>query len=447
MSGGIPFAPRGPGYNPGTRISDIYLRQGQDQAEAAQRSGQIWGGAVQGLGRIASGALEDYGARQEQKKAADAISKRDAAFMAVLPGLMDGTGDPKAVFSIFGPEKAPKILEGLSAYQKLGQTKGEEALKQLPGLVRGLNAVGEGSRAALYQQIAPTVEAAGLFPSGSIPKDYTPEGWKDISDFVSGMEKPKEAAPKGPMAVNPGQVVIDPETGKPIYTAPEKPTIEQPRVVGRSLVGADGKVIYRDPDAPRAVNKTWVMRPNGEGKLEPAFVAESDVRPGDRPASTREQGRPVISGDAGRLSDLDESLKLAAELGGTMKTGTSARVGAAVPDFVTELTGWGTDAKAQQGKINIVKQIIGKGLEGGVLRKEDELKYEKMLPKIGDAPAVADAKIAELYRVLQEKKGTLVDSLEDGGYDVSRYRQRDAAKSGELPKGTTVPAPKKNPFR
>ena len=105
MSGSIPFAPKGPGYNPGSRIADIYLRQGEDQAAAAQRNGQIWGGAVQGLGRIASGAVEDYSAQKEKQKATEALTKRDVAFMTVLSGLLDGSGDPKeaASFSCVAP--------------------------------------------------------------------------------------------------------------------------------------------------------------------------------------------------------------------------------------------------------------------------------------------------------------------------------------------------------
>ena len=43
--------------------------------------------------------------------------------------------------------------------------------------------------------------------------------------------------------------------------------------------------------------------------------------------------------------------------------------------------------------IDRVKQVIGKALEGGVLRKEDEVKYEKILPTIYDSAALVRSKL------------------------------------------------------
>lgn len=53
-----------------------------------------------------------------------------------------------------------------------------------------------------------------------------------------------------------------------------------------------------------------------------------------------------------------------------------------------------------EAKINLIKQTIGKALEGGVLRKEDEEKYAKILPTIDDVPEVAAAKVADLKQKL-----------------------------------------------
>ncbi|UOF78698.1 hypothetical protein [Caudoviricetes sp.] len=59
-------------------------------------------------------------------------------------------------------------------------------------------------------------------------------------------------------------------------------------------------------------------------------------------------------------------------------------------------------AAAVQAQIDRVKQVIGKALEGGVLRKEDEEKYKKILPTVRDPQSVALSKIAELRRKLAE---------------------------------------------
>ena len=47
-----------------------------------------------------------------------------------------------------------------------------------------------------------------------------------------------------------------------------------------------------------------------------------------------------------------------------------------------------------------MRQKVGKALEGGVLRKEDEEKYKKILPTIYDTEAVALDKIAQLQEMI-----------------------------------------------
>jgi hypothetical protein len=61
----------------------------------------------------------------------------------------------------------------------------------------------------------------------------------------------------------------------------------------------------------------------------------------------------------------------------------------------------GSQTQMVQSEINRVKQVVGKALEGGVLRKEDEEKYKKILPTINDTPAVARYKIKALYQSIQ----------------------------------------------
>lgn len=75
------------------------------------------------------------------------------------------------------------------------------------------------------------------------------------------------------------------------------------------------------------------------------------------------------------------------------------------------------DAQKANTTIFLVKQIIGKGLEGGVLRKEDEYKYEKILPKLTDTPSTVEAKIQLLEQVLQEKYDTYISGYQQAGYN------------------------------
>jgi len=63
-------------------------------------------------------------------------------------------------------------------------------------------------------------------------------------------------------------------------------------------------------------------------------------------------------------------------------------------------------------EVDKVRQTVGKALEGGVLRKEDEIKYKAILPTVNDTLPIALAKIASL-------ETSLTDS-------VSRYKQEQA---------------------
>lgn len=167
-----------------------------------------------------------------------------------------------------------------------------------------------------------------------------------------------------------------------------------------------------------------VMGPAGR----PILVRRSHAE-GMQPASSREQGRAVTSSDANRIAELDTSLDDVAVLRKTVTgikgaTGARAQAGAALPNVITEITGWGQAAKEKQAVIDRVKQVIGKALEGGVLRKEDEYKYVKILPTIGDTPQTVSTKIQGLEAAIALRRQRTLDALADAGYDIARFTQR-----------------------
>ncbi|HYC56721.1 MAG TPA: hypothetical protein VEL28_17455, partial [Candidatus Binatia bacterium] len=185
---------------------------------------------------------------------------------------------------------------------------------------------------------------------------------------------------------------------------------------------------YREPQTPAAEPLVPIIGADGQPVLVPRSQAINQ-----RPASAREQGRPVTSGDAGRIADLDTSLNDLQTLRGEITTqggvGTASRIGAALPNVISETFGWGESAKQRQAVIDRVKQVIGKALEGGVLRKEDEYKYAKILPTIGDTPAVAKSKLDGLETALIQRRQTTLNALEDAGYDTGQFRARETTTS------------------
>lgn len=64
-------------------------------------------------------------------------------------------------------------------------------------------------------------------------------------------------------------------------------------------------------------------------------------------------------------------------------------------------------------------QLIGKFMEGGVLRKEDEAKYKKMLPNSSDTKEVALFKLQGVREMLNQKQQEYINTWKEGGYDVS----------------------------
>ncbi len=58
-------------------------------------------------------------------------------------------------------------------------------------------------------------------------------------------------------------------------------------------------------------------------------------------------------------------------------------------------------ARVLQAKVDLVRQKVGKALEGGVLRKEDEDKYKKILTTLNDTPNLSQAKIDNLIQTIQ----------------------------------------------
>lgn len=308
--------------------------------------------------------------------------------------------------------------------------------------------------------------AAG-FGQSTDPKDFNlqaaakavtdaghPELVTTIADVHNKFQKPAAM----PVFGKPGEVGFDPITREripgmevpPNPPAPRPLTFGQPTdvVIGGKHVliragsdgasyGMDGQKVptndIRPYEAPKGENEPLVaiMGPDGNPVLVPRSKAV-----GQRPASNREQGRAVTSGDAGRIAEIDNSLddikRLGAAIASAGNTGTIAAVGASMPNWVTNMTGWGTDAKKKQALIDRVKQVIGKALEGGVLRKEDELKYEKILPTIGDPNDVVTSKLSGLDTAIRGKRERAIESLTDAGYDASRFArtEKDAPNAG-----------------
>lgn len=108
---------------------------------------------------------------------------------------------------------------------------------------------------------------------------------------------------------------------------------------------------------------------------------------------------------------------------------------------------WDKDVQAFNQMIAVTKQVIGKGLEGGVLRKEDEAKYEKILPRLSDPIGIRKKKAEQLREMLVNKYNTDLETLGQAGVNISDfeyegnryYTPPDPSKKKAVSKSANVP--------
>jgi hypothetical protein len=86
---------------------------------------------------------------------------------------------------------------------------------------------------------------------------------------------------------------------------------------------------------------------------------------------------------------------------------------------LNKLNPYDTRVQTVNANVKAVSQAFGRYMEGGVLRKEDEAKYLKMFPQIGDPPDIASNKLQIIQRLLGSKLQGDVSALKNSGFDVS----------------------------
>lgn len=90
---------------------------------------------------------------------------------------------------------------------------------------------------------------------------------------------------------------------------------------------------------------------------------------------------------------------------------------------------YNTTSKTIESEVRTAAQIVGKYMEGGVLRKEDEEKYRRMLPNLTDTPDIAKAKLGNVRRMLREKQAEYLRAFKASGYDTSAFDKGQQSKS------------------
>lgn len=126
-------------------------------------------------------------------------------------------------------------------------------------------------------------------------------------------------------------------------------------------------------------------------------------------------GKPISSSTALQIADSKAAIDMLSGLDDVIRT--NADKFGPIKGRLAGLNPYDVAAQNVQSQINSTKQIVGKFLEGGVLRKEDEEKYEKILPTLKDTSEVATKKLNNVRNLVQLKISSQQETLSAAGYN------------------------------
>lgn len=142
--------------------------------------------------------------------------------------------------------------------------------------------------------------------------------------------------------------------------------------------------------------------------------------------------KPLSDTSLTMLSDAAFLPKILQELEGTInKSGQKDGAAFGPMSNLYNLNPFDTTQQIANADLSRSAQLVGKFMEGGVLRKEDEAKYAKMLPGTTDTKEVAQGKLQAVRNMLQAKLQGYLDTDRAAGYDT-RPIEEQLAKMGAL---------------
>ena len=253
---------------------------------------------------------------------------------------------------------------------------------------------------------------------------------------------PRARSAPGTITTDKGIMQWNPETERYDIPAGSKPSTERPDSAPRTITTKQG-VMQWNPETKRYDIKAGDRAPTGSGagaggggdlsaladtvianpalydKLTPTMVTK--IAP--------ELAKRGFSGFGTKLSDtvigkLAESKAAVASLRDLRDTLNKNEQYIGPVSGLQSFNPW-SDAKKAQSEINLVKQRVGKALEGGVLRKEDEEKYKRILATLFDTPSTAIYKVDNLIETFERDTARYVDELRSAGRRVP-----DSSSSG-----------------
>ena len=159
-----------------------------------------------------------------------------------------------------------------------------------------------------------------------------------------------------------------------------------------------------------AVRKEGLIRPQKVATTEATTIAGIQAK--------KKEGEILSESASERLGDFGASISQMGELITGIKNPDAPQGPIAQ---IRKVNPFDWQAQAKQQLVAATKQLVGKALEGGVLRAEDERKYEKILPTMQDTYESASLKSEQLLTMLNNSYSAKRSALSAAGYDISKF--------------------------
>ena len=182
----------------------------------------------------------------------------------------------------------------------------------------------------------------------------------------------------------------------------------------------------------------WKQKENWKSQAEAIKNARELQEQKDKEKRSKEEklsDRPL---PALQATNLGMTLSGINELDKMVKSMGDIELSGPIFGRIRQINPWDTTGQAVKALQVATKQIIGKGLEGGVLRKEDENKYEAIIPKMNDTKEALAQKYAQLRSMLKAKYNYDIDALKNAGFALDKF----GPVPDYVPPGESAPAEK-----
>lgn len=170
------------------------------------------------------------------------------------------------------------------------------------------------------------------------------------------------------------------------------------------------------------------------GKLSTFLTAMEKVQKANEERGNA-GGKAMPAGKATELAEYDSGISVMEEVKGVLEN--SRQLFDPIKGTMGAMNPYNTSAQMADATLRRASQVVGKALEGGMLRKEDEIKYRKMLPNLTDTPEVAEYKLNNILNMLKTNRQQKVDALIAAGYNPEKADFSTQSPSPQFSDGTS----------